>query len=91
MPQGGQTGPAGVQRLRISDDSARVTRVMVPGHLQPERSTMNQIVLALAAVRALLMAGGANAKNHSHHGIVRPADVIPPFGLRPMDAIPPFG
>ncbi len=51
---------------------------------------MNQIVLALAAVLALLMAGGA-AKNQTHHGIVRPADVIPPFGLRPMDAIPPFG
>jgi hypothetical protein len=52
---------------------------------------MNQIVLALAAVIAMLTAGAASTTAQTHARVVQPADVIPPFGLLPMDAIPPFG
>lgn len=51
---------------------------------------MNQIVLAIAAILALLAAGGSAGTTKSHAG-VRPAHAASPIGLRPMDSFPPTG
>jgi hypothetical protein len=50
---------------------------------------MNQMMLALAAVLALLTVGAAGSTVQSH--AVRPAHANPPIGLRPMDTFPPTG
>ena len=52
---------------------------------------MNQILVALAAVLAMLTAGHASTPTGAHSTVARPADAIPPFGLHPMDTFPPTG
>jgi hypothetical protein len=51
---------------------------------------MNQMMLALAAVLALLAVGAAGSTTQSHAS-VRLAQANPPIGLRPMDIFPPTG